>query len=103
MFKGKEEKGVVDSLFKGDGVHVLMERKTRIPNTKYVSFIEKQAQRTAQAYKDLEYHKEDGKTCKVKSVIFAESIAEAAIEHFVAKGFYVLCGADMRLLKPVSA
>ena len=90
----------VDSLFKGKGKHVLMERKLSITSTSVADAVIRQVQKTAKAYKDLNKHVEDGVPSEVECIVYAEAMsleAEAAIR---GAGIYVLRHSDMGVLAP---
>ena len=96
-----ERKGDVDSLFTAKGLHLLMERKARIPSYDAACDVMAQVKKTAHWYKRLGMNVEkDGTPCDVKSVVFAEAMAPEAQAVLLDEGIYVLRPADMQVYAP---
>lgn len=94
----KRQLGDMDSLFTGDGLHVLMERKTRITSAGHALQVAGQMMSTADAYKAQGKHVVAGKECRVVSMVFADFIDSAAQNKFLEQGIYVLaCNSDFKL------
>lgn len=89
----------VDSLFKGEGLHVLVERKRRISSDHQApKFIIAQIAVNCLMYRTAEMHIDDlhkegdkrGAVCDVRSMLFAEAADAAAIQTFLDAGIPVL-------------
>jgi hypothetical protein len=94
--------GHIDSLFTGDGLHVLMERKTRITSFGQALEVAGQIISTADAYKAQGKHIVAGKECRLASMVFADFIDSAAQKKFLEEGIYVLaCDSEMLVHKPI--
>lgn len=101
--------GDVDSLFTGEGLHVLLERKQRHDDSSPDAVIA-QMKATRDAYRLKCMHVVDssaGKESKiavvVKSMLFAEAIDDAAIQCLLKGGINVLTLENMRIYTQPSA